>query len=78
MRNILNFLNKNCRFYYYYGCTECTGTATQCIYESNKDDTELLPIGRPLPNVHIYLLDEYFQPVIPGVQTGEIAIGGNY
>ncbi|CAF1414732.1 unnamed protein product, partial [Rotaria sordida] len=59
------------------GNLKCTGTATQYIYESNNDDAELLPIGRPLPNVHIYLLDEYFQPVIPGVQTGEIIIGGN-
>ncbi|CAF1258490.1 unnamed protein product [Rotaria sordida] len=59
------------------GNLKCTGTATQYIYEGNNNAAELLPIGRPLPNVHIYLLDEYFQPVIPGVQTGEIIIGGN-
>ncbi|CAF1528777.1 unnamed protein product [Rotaria sp. Silwood1] len=77
MRNMLNFVNERCRFYNYYGCTECTGTVMQYIGESNNDDAEFLPIGRPLPNIRIYLLDEYLQSVIPGVQTGEIIIGGN-
>jgi len=34
-----------------------------------------LPIGRPLAYTQIYILDEFFQEVIPG-QIGEIVIGG--
>ncbi|CAF1098352.1 unnamed protein product [Rotaria sp. Silwood1] len=45
MRNMLNFVNERCRFYNYYGCTECTGTVMQYIGESNNDDAEFLPIG---------------------------------
>ncbi|CAF4360152.1 unnamed protein product [Rotaria sp. Silwood2] len=75
--NIWNFLNEHCRFYNHHGYIESTGPAVQYLIAVNNDDAELLPIGRPLPNVHIYLLDEYFQPVIPSVQTGEIVIGGN-
>jgi non-ribosomal peptide synthetase component F len=74
---ILSFLNEHCRFYNYYGCAECTGAVSQYMIANNYDNMEFLLIGRPMPNVHIYLLDEYLQPVIPGIQTGEIVIGGN-
>ena len=33
------------------------------------------PIGKPLDNVHLYLLDEHLQPVPPGM-PGEICVGG--
>ncbi len=33
------------------------------------------PIGKPLDNVHLYLLDEHLQPVPPG-WPGEICVGG--
>ncbi|CAF3340149.1 unnamed protein product [Rotaria sp. Silwood2] len=77
VRKILSFVNEHCRFYNCYGYTECTGTAVQYIDEGNSNDADFLPIGRPLSRAHIYLLDEYRQPVIPGVQTGEIFIGGS-
>jgi non-ribosomal peptide synthetase component F len=37
-----------------------------------------IPLGKPMANVHIYLLDEYLQPVVPGIQMGEIIIGGMF
>ena len=77
VRNISNFMNEYCRFYNYYGYTECTGVASQYMIATNNYNMEFLPIGRPLPNVHIYLLDEHLQSTIPGVQTGEIVIGGS-
>ena len=77
MRDILDFVNERCRFYSYYGCNECTGPVVQYINDGNHNETECVLIGRPKSNVHIYLLDEYLQPIIPGVQKGEIVIGGN-
>jgi non-ribosomal peptide synthetase component F len=77
VQNILDFVNEHCCFYNYYGCTECTGSAVQYMIADNNDDVEFLPIGRPISNVHINLLDEYLQPIIPGIQTGQIVIGGN-
>ena len=75
--SILGFVNEHCRLYNFYGPAECTGAAIQYMITNNNDAVEFLPIGRPLPNVHVYLLDEYLQPIIPGVQTGDIFIGGN-
>jgi non-ribosomal peptide synthetase component F len=77
VHNTLDFVSKHCRFYNCYECTECTGAAIQHMITRNNDDFGILPIGRPMTNVHIYILDQYLQPTIPGVQTGEIVIGGN-
>jgi len=61
-----------------YGPTETTVVST--IYESEsspqtkKTDSDL-PIGRPISNTLIYMVDKYLQPVPVGV-TGEMLIGG--
>ncbi|CAF4941757.1 unnamed protein product, partial [Rotaria socialis] len=39
------------------------------------ETSNYVPIGRPLSNTYVYLLDEFLQAVIPG-QQGEIVIGG--
>ncbi len=61
------------RFINAYGPTEATVCATTYLYEA-KPHT-VLPIGRPLGHVAVYILDAHRQPVPPGV-TGEIFIGG--
>jgi amino acid adenylation domain-containing protein len=58
-----------------YGPTEATLFCTSCIAEPNEDVNTLPPIGRPLPNSRIYILDARGQPVPIGV-TGELHIGG--
>ncbi|MGZ5053614.1 MAG: non-ribosomal peptide synthetase [Methylobacter sp.] len=64
-------------FFNNYGPTECTMIAT--FYRMSSDLEQYLnrpvPIGRPIRNVRIYILDSYRQPVPIGV-VGEIYIGG--
>ena len=56
-----------------YGPTETTVTAT--VHAVRAQETARAPIGRPLANVRIYVLDGQGQPAPLGVQ-GEICIGG--
>jgi len=58
-----------------YGPTECTVVATSGALPPNRDDSTLPPIGRPIVNNRIHLLDEQLLPVLPG-SVGEIYIGG--
>ncbi|MFY0565971.1 non-ribosomal peptide synthase/polyketide synthase [Archangium lansingense] len=54
-----------------YGPTE----VTICATITGPVDAERLSIGRALPNVQVYVLDERLQPVAPGV-PGELYVGG--
>jgi amino acid adenylation domain-containing protein len=60
------------RFFNGYGPTECTVCTT--IVECT-DSKEAPPIGRPLPNTQVYILDAQKQLVPIGV-PGELYIGG--
>ncbi|MGL4881809.1 MAG: non-ribosomal peptide synthetase, partial [Waterburya sp.] len=57
-------------FFNAYGPTEITVCATIGLYQYQSN----LPIGRPIANTQIYILDELLQPVPTGVM-GEIYIG---
>jgi amino acid adenylation domain-containing protein len=62
------------RLYNGYGPTEATIAAT--FYRCDRDVVETtVPIGRPIANAQIYILDPYFNPVPVGI-AGEIYIGG--
>jgi amino acid adenylation domain-containing protein len=60
-----------------YGPTECTAIATSFRLPSDLEQylNRPVPIGRPIWNVRIYILDSHQQPVPIGV-AGEIYIGG--
>ncbi|WP_333873503.1 non-ribosomal peptide synthetase [Methylobacter sp.] len=64
-------------FFNNYGPTECTAIATSFRMSADLEQylNRSVPIGRPIWNVRIYILDPYQQPVPIGV-TGEIYIGG--
>lgn len=67
------------RFLQGYGPTESTITCTMYLHDQPAaeplDPLAPLPIGRPLPNTQIYLLDEALQPVPIGL-PGELYVGG--
>ena len=56
-----------------YGPTEATVCAS--MYECKGRETDSVPIGRPIANARIYILDRQGTPVPIGVE-GEIYIGG--
>ncbi|WP_416987100.1 AMP-binding protein, partial [Streptomyces sp. T028] len=59
-----------------YGPTEITLCATQFLAGDGDDEIPaVLPIGRPLDNTRIYLLDGCLHPVPPGV-AGELYVAG--
>ncbi len=65
----------NCRLQNQYGPTESHVVTAYTLADPPKDWMPLPPIGRPLPNVQIYLLDRQLQPVPVGL-AGELYIGG--
>lgn len=56
-----------------YGPSEDTTYSTFALLHKGAND--IPPIGRPIANTEIYLLDQYLQPVPVGV-PGEVYIGG--
>jgi len=60
-----------------YGCTEATITTTIFEATSHRGDQALtpVPIGRPIPNTKVYILDSALNPVPIGI-PGELHIGG--
>ncbi|HEY9657256.1 MAG TPA: amino acid adenylation domain-containing protein, partial [Allocoleopsis sp.] len=63
----------NRQFFNAYGPTEATVDATIAPYEQSM---KIFPIGRPIANTQVYILDRHLQPVPIGV-AGELHIGGD-
>lgn len=58
-----------------YGPTEATVCVTDYVVDPNTRYGSRLPVGKPIQNVHIYLLDEDCQ-LVPEGCLGEICIAG--
>ncbi|MEU5633346.1 non-ribosomal peptide synthase/polyketide synthase [Streptomyces rishiriensis] len=58
-----------------YGPTETTTFATRRVFGAGDPLPAVLPIGRPLDNTRVYVLDGALQPQPPGV-PGELYIAG--
>lgn len=59
-----------------YGPTETTTfAATYPCGELSEQETQV-PLGRPIANTRLYVLDAYLEPVAPGT-VGELYIGGD-
>ncbi len=61
-------------YYNAYGPTECAVCVS--IYRVKNDfDKSIIPIGKPISNTHIYILDEALQPLPIGA-TGKLYVSG--
>ncbi|MBW4632891.1 MAG: amino acid adenylation domain-containing protein [Iphinoe sp. HA4291-MV1] len=70
--NLVAQWSGNRRFFNGYGPTESTVCATTALCTDAKG---VPPIGRPIANTQVYILDRHLQPVPIGV-PGELYIGG--
>ena len=70
-------LKPKCTVYNHYGPTETTigSSLFQVDVASKNTHDKTVPIGSPLPNSKIYLLDSSLRPIPKGI-PGEIYIGG--
>ncbi|KPY17506.1 Amino acid adenylation [Pseudomonas savastanoi pv. phaseolicola] len=59
-----------------YGPTETTTFATACQVRTLADEAEYVPIGRPIGNTSVYVLDAH-QRLTPLGAIGELYIGGD-
>lgn len=76
IQQLLPFVHSQCHVLNTYGPAEITETATSYRVPCDRLSQMIsIPIGHPLRGYHIYLLDQYQQPVMPN-QQGEIVIGG--
>ena len=65
------------RLFNFYGSSEVNGEATfhDCTGDDEGSTASASPIGRPIANLRVYLLDGRMRPVPVGV-TGEMFVGG--
>ena len=70
-------LSPNCMVLNHYGPTEATvgAVTTRLSGEDTVQMSETVPLGRPLANVRVYVLDQQLRPVPIGA-PGELHIGG--
>lgn len=75
MRNALGNL-PGTRIIHCYGPTENTTFTTCLAIKSVADDAASIPIGRPVANTTVFVLDSQLKPVPPGA-PGELYAGGD-
>lgn len=68
-------LKPSCQILNHYGPTEATVGVLTYKVEPQATQSATVPIGRPIANTQVYLLDEHLQPV-PIYLPGELYIGG--
>lgn len=70
---LLFHLNKEILLFNEYGPTEAT---VGCIVKSISPDDQLITIGRPIDGMEAFILNNAYQPLMPGL-AGELFLAGN-
>ena len=58
-----------------YGPTECTDVVSYHVLDLIENDHQMIPIGKPVPNTQLFILNDNLQQVVPGC-VGEICVAG--
>jgi len=74
IRNLFEKL-KDCVLYNHYGPSESHVITSFLLPHHLSEWPELPPLGRPIPNTQLYVLDQFQQPAPIGV-VGELYVGG--
>ncbi|HEX5837402.1 MAG TPA: AMP-binding protein, partial [Anaerolineales bacterium] len=74
-QGIYDLFDSKIEIYNEYGPTEATVGCMIHRFDPAVDTDASIPIGRPIQNTQIYILDQQLLPVPPGV-IGEMCIGG--
>ncbi|RZK74402.1 MAG: amino acid adenylation domain-containing protein, partial [Pedobacter sp.] len=74
-KELANRWKDNVAFYNEYGPTETTVTSIEYLEDGNTSINNQVPIGKPLPNTQVYIVDDQ-QNVVPVGIFGELYIGG--
>ena len=72
---LINIARPRPSYINHYGPTECTDVVAYYRLPADFDGSLNIPIGRPIANTRIYILDGHGEPVPVGVM-GELYIGG--
>lgn len=72
---ITTAFGRNVRLFNEYGPTEATVGCIVSEYNSEKHEDGSIPIGRPIANMHAYVLDAY-KNIVPNGVVGELYLSG--
>ncbi|MHB8595769.1 MAG: LLM class flavin-dependent oxidoreductase [Ktedonobacteraceae bacterium] len=73
-QRFLNVMHE-CTLLNLYGSSEIAADATYFDTRSLTNDVTYVPIGHPIPNIEVFILDSDLQPMPPGM-PGELYVGG--
>lgn len=70
---LLFHLNRDILLFNEYGPTEAT---VGCVVKNIRPDDQLITIGRPIDGMEAFILNNAYQPLLPGL-AGELFLAGN-
>ncbi|ELS50256.1 putative Nonribosomal peptide synthetase [Streptomyces viridochromogenes Tue57] len=66
----------SCAVFNHYGPTETTIGVLTTVLDRESVTARAVPVGSPVANTRVFVLDEWLRPVAPGV-TGELYVAGD-